>query len=74
MIFSVGVQERKCGEALGDLLLGFGTGETLQKLLEDETGAQNAITGFEGMHERVDLGDIRWSIAAQQQRPDTGVD
>jgi hypothetical protein len=35
MIIPVRAQKRKCGEALDDLLFGFGSGETLQELLED---------------------------------------
>ena len=73
IIFSVRIQERKCREALDDLLFGFGTSETLQELLQYETRAQNTIAGFEGMDERVNLRNVGRPATAQQQRPDAGV-
>ena len=46
----------------------------MQEFLEYETGAEYAITGFKRMDKRVNFRKIDRSIAAQEQRPDAGVD
>ena len=74
VIFPIGVEERERRKALVDLPPGFGSGETLQELLEYEASAEYAITSFNRMDERVNFRQIGRSIAAQEHRPDAGVD
>ena len=59
VILSVGYDQRKRRETVDNLLLSFGTGESLQKLLQNQSSRDDALTRLESARQRTHGGSVR---------------
>lgn len=74
MILPVGNQQRQRRKAIDDLITCLGTRETLQQLLQDQSGSHDTFAIFQRPHQNAHLREILWPITSQRERPDASVD
>ena len=74
VVLSVRDDERQGGEAVEYLRPCPGPRESLQQLLQDQSGRQDDILALQGAPQRVDFGRLRRAIPAERQRPYARVD
>jgi hypothetical protein len=74
VVFPVGLEQRKCGEAFDDLCGSFRAREALQQLLKNKTGGDHHVAACESFFELLHLRLGRRGISTHRERPNTGVD
>ena len=74
MVLPVRDDKRERREPIDDLVSGLRAGESLQWLLEDQSGGVDRFSALKCRDQTFDLGLVLRGIAAQRQRPDARVD
>jgi len=74
MVLPVRDDERQGGETIEYLRPRPRPRETLQQLLQDQSGRQDDILALQGAPQRADFGRLRRAIPAERQRPYARVD
>ncbi len=74
VVLLVGLEEGDGGKGLHELVAYCWTSETLEHLLEDQSGGEDLLGTLESGTEGADLRRAWLAITARGQRPDKGVD
>ena len=74
VIVAIRDDERQRRKALDELGPAFGSGEALQKFLQDKARRQNYFAAFDGSHQHPDFYPTGRLVPPQRERPDAGVD
>jgi hypothetical protein len=74
MIAAVGNEKRQRGEPIENLRAIFGSGESLQKLLQNQPGGHDFLASCDGAHQFAPFACRGRGIPPEGQRPDAGLD
>lgn len=73
MVPSVRRDKRQGREPIENLRSRLGSGESLQQLLQDQTGCQNHVLAVQSAPQGGGLRRLRWAIPAEREGPHAGV-
>ena len=74
VVGAIRLYERDMSEAVDDLLTRTSGYETLQQLLQDQTGGHDDVFAAERTAKFRDFGGVVWSVATKRERPHARVD
>jgi hypothetical protein len=74
VVVTLRLQESERGKPLDQLPTRLGSGEALEKFLQDQTGREDLIGSLQGVSKSLHFRRRRLGIAAEGEGPDAGID